>query len=194
MPQIFHRSANTISKVSVFGAILILAGVAWAFAEIQRSPYNTRAFVARRQPVQFRTSTTWATTGSIAATATRRSRSRVRGHPADRDLHDCHSQIWTDSPMLEPVRESFRTTADRMDARARPAGLRLLRPQHPRQQRRRLRDLPRPRGSDAADVEGSALHMEWCLECHRNPAKHIRPREQIFNMDWPPRGRPGDRG
>jgi hypothetical protein len=53
MPQIFHRSANTISRVSIFGAIIILAFITWALAEIQRSPYNTRALVARQQPVQF---------------------------------------------------------------------------------------------------------------------------------------------
>ena len=53
MPQVFHRSANTISKVSIYGAIIILAFITWALAEIQRSPYNTRAFVARQQPVQF---------------------------------------------------------------------------------------------------------------------------------------------
>src|SRR5215475_14444115 len=51
MPQIFHRSANTVSKLSVFSAIIIFAGVAWALAEIQRSPYNTHAFVPRTQPV-----------------------------------------------------------------------------------------------------------------------------------------------
>ena len=32
MPQIFHRSANTISKVSIFGGIFILAGITWALA------------------------------------------------------------------------------------------------------------------------------------------------------------------
>ena len=26
--------------------------------------------------------------------------------------------------------------------------------------------------------------MEWCLDCHRNPAKYLRPRDQVFNMGW----------
>ena len=57
--------------------------------------------------------------------------------------------------MLEPVRESFRTGKSiAVDARPRPARLRLLQPQHPRQQGRRLHDLPRPGRSDAADVAG----------------------------------------
>jgi hypothetical protein len=26
--------------------------------------------------------------------------------------------------------------------------------------------------------------MEWCLDCHRNPAKNLRPTAQIYNMVW----------
>jgi hypothetical protein len=26
--------------------------------------------------------------------------------------------------------------------------------------------------------------MEWCLDCHRNPAKNIRPTSEIYNMAW----------
>jgi hypothetical protein len=32
----------------------------------------------------------------------------------------------------------------------------------------------------------NTLYMEWCLECHRNPERFVRPREQVFNMDWQP--------
>ena len=30
------------------------------------------------------------------------------------------------------------------------------------------------------------LSMSWCLDCHRNPENHIRPADQITNMDWEP--------
>jgi hypothetical protein len=30
----------------------------------------------------------------------------------------------------------------------------------------------------------NTLQMEWCLDCHRNPAKNIRPTSQIYNMAW----------
>jgi hypothetical protein len=26
--------------------------------------------------------------------------------------------------------------------------------------------------------------MEWCLDCHRNPAKYLRPTSEIYNMAW----------
>jgi hypothetical protein len=33
------------------------------------------------------------------------------------------------------------------------------------------------------------LTMEWCLECHRNPEPRLRPKDQVFNMEWtPPEG------
>jgi hypothetical protein len=53
MPQLFHRSTNTISRVSIFGAVFALAGGLWLVLEINRSPYVTRAFEARAQPVPF---------------------------------------------------------------------------------------------------------------------------------------------
>ena len=32
------------------------------------------------------------------------------------------------------------------------------------------------------------LTMEWCLGCHRNPERHLRPKEEVFNMAWVPPG------
>lgn len=53
MAQIFHPSANTFSKVTIFGAIFILGAVAWIWASIERSSYVTQAGVVREQPVPF---------------------------------------------------------------------------------------------------------------------------------------------
>jgi hypothetical protein len=32
--------------------------------------------------------------------------------------------------------------------------------------------------------EENTLQMEWCLNCHREPEKFLRPREQVFNMKY----------
>ena len=32
----------------------------------------------------------------------------------------------------------------------------------------------------------NSLYMEWCLECHREPERFVRPREFVFSMDWQP--------
>jgi len=35
--------------------------------------------------------------------------------------------------------------------------------------------------------QASSLQMEWCLECHRNPEKHVRPRSEVFTMGYEPK-------
>ena len=86
MPQIFHRSTNAISRVSIFGAVFFVGGALWLGAELNRSPYVTRRDIAREQPVP------------VQPQAPRRRRlgidcrychtsvesSRLRRHPADR--------------------------------------------------------------------------------------------------------------
>jgi len=99
----------------------------------------------------------------------------------------CHSQIWADSPMLEPVRASFRT--DRSIEWT------------------RVHDLPGfvyfdhsihlKKGVGCVTCHGrvdqmplmyqqNTLNMEWCLDCHRAPEKYVRPREEVFRMDYRP--------
>ena len=53
MPQIFHRSANTIARVSIFGAAFVLAGLLVLAEGVSRSPWVTQATVPREQPIQF---------------------------------------------------------------------------------------------------------------------------------------------
>src|SRR5262245_28161410 len=53
MAQIFHPSTNTLARVSILGAVFILAGVLWLMAALNRSSYATEEGVARQQPIQF---------------------------------------------------------------------------------------------------------------------------------------------
>jgi len=39
----------------------------------------------------------------------------------------------------------------------------------------------------------NSLQMEWCLDCHRHPAPNIRPKEEVFNMNWQPPDDPAER-
>ena len=53
MSQIFHRSTNTLSRLSIFGALFVLAFLLWTIVTITRSSYVTEAGAVREQPVQF---------------------------------------------------------------------------------------------------------------------------------------------
>lgn len=190
MPQIFHRSTNELSKATIFGALFALAGLGWLTLTIARSPYMTQAKVARSQPVPFshahhvggmgidcRYCHTTVEDGSFA------------GIPPTSTCMNCHSQIWADSPTLEPVRASFRTGES----------IRWT----------RVHDLPHfvyfnhaihvKKGIGCESCHGrvdemplvwreNSLQMEWCLGCHRHPEAFVRPREEVFTMGWKPEG------
>ena len=102
---------------------------------------------------------------------------------------NCHSQIWNTSPALEPVRASFRT------------GTSI--------QWTRVNDLPDfvyfnhgihvNKGIGCESCHGrvdkmpltwqeNSLQMDWCLDCHRQPEKFLRPRENITTMGYQPAG------
>jgi hypothetical protein len=34
--------------------------------------------------------------------------------------------------------------------------------------------------------KAASLQMEWCLSCHREPEKYLRPREVIFSVTYQP--------
>src|SRR5262247_596624 len=98
MAQIFRPSTNTLSRVSIFGALAFVGLSLWLLAVINRSAYVTQQDVARQQPVQFshkhhagelgidcrycHSSVERAATASVPPTAT---------------CMNCHRQIWADS-------------------------------------------------------------------------------------------------
>src|SRR5258705_9442833 len=110
MAQIFHPSTNTIAKATIFGALIIIAGTAWIAAQIYRSPYVTQQNVAPTQPVPFSHEHHVAGLGiDCRYCHTSVEDSPFAGLPATKICMTCHSQIWRDSPMLQPVRDSWRT-------------------------------------------------------------------------------------
>lgn len=186
MPQIFHRSTNTLAKLSIFGAIFILLAAMWVLAEINRSSYNTGQFIERQQPVQFSHKHHSGDDGiDCRYCHTSVETSNSAGMPSTQTCMNCHSQIWSDSPYLAPVRESYKS--------GKPI------------EWTRVHDLPDyayfnhsihvAKGVGCSSCHGqvdemplmyqaSSLQMEWCLACHREPEKFVRPKEQVFNMKW----------
>ncbi|MFN0086505.1 MAG: cytochrome c3 family protein [Blastocatellia bacterium] len=186
MPQLFHRSTNTLARVSIVIGLLLAGGALWLILELSRSPYITQAFVPREQPVQFSHKHHVGddgidcrychTTVETAATA---------GMPATKTCMNCHSQLFGNSPYLEIVRESWRT--------GQPIKW------------TKVHDLPDfayfnhsihvNKGVGCSSCHGrvdlmplmwntASLQMEWCLQCHRNPEGVLREQKDITNMEW----------
>ncbi len=110
MAQIFRPSTNTFARLSIFGAVFLLAVLAWVVLAVNRSPYVTEAGVVRRQPVPFSHKHHVSGIGiDCRYCHTSVEESAVAGIPPTKTCMNCHTQIWAESPMLEPVRTSLRT-------------------------------------------------------------------------------------
>jgi len=186
MAQVFPRSANWASKASILAALLIVASILGVVLNINRIDYVSMVDVAIDQPVHF--SHKHHVTGmgiDCRYCHTTVEVSAFAGVPPTETCMTCHSQIWTEAPILEPVRASFRDN--------KPI------------EWNRVHDLPDfvyfnhsihvNQGIGCQSCHGQVdqmplmkkahtLNMEWCLDCHRDPAQFIRPREQVFNMNY----------
>jgi hypothetical protein len=188
MAQIFHRSANTLARVTIFGAVFIAGFVLWLIGGIVRSPYFTNQGVHREQPVPFSHQHHVAGLGlDCRYCHTSVETSAFAGIPPTSTCMNCHSQVWTNAEMLEPVRASMANGKPIIWSRV-----------------HRLPDFVHfnhsihvAKGIGCASCHGridtmnlvyqaSPLTMSWCLDCHRAPEKHIRPRDQVFNMNYVP--------
>jgi hypothetical protein len=188
MPQTFRRSANTVFIVTLVGLVLVVGGlIALAYA-LQSSPWVTRAFEARTQPIQFSHERHVGGNGiDCRYCHTSVEVSSFAGIPPTKTCMNCHSQIFKDQPFLEPVRASFRD--DRSIEWV------------------RVHDLPDfvyfnhsihvNKGIGCATCHGrvdlmpqtwqvQTLEMQWCLDCHRNPERYVRPRDKVFSMTYTP--------
>src|SRR5262245_61350053 len=109
MAQIFHRSTNTLARVSIFGAAFIVAGLIGAAGVFMRSPYVTQVGDPPLQPIQFSHKHHVGDAGLDCRYCHNAVESSNKaGMPATQVCMQCHSQLFADSPMLEPVRASFR--------------------------------------------------------------------------------------
>jgi len=188
MSQIFHHSTNTLSRLSIFGGIFVIAFLVWAWAELNASTYATRAKVPVEQPVPFSHEHHVGGLGiDCRYCHTTVENSSFANIPPTKTCMNCHSQIWNTAPMLEPVRESFRTDKS----------IRWI----------RVHDLPDyvyfnhsihvAKGVGCTTCHGqvnkmplmwqeSSLQMSWCLDCHRHPERFVRPRSEVFSVNYTP--------
>ena len=164
----------------------MVAFVLWVGFLVVRSPYEMRQDVPREQPVPFSHEHHAGGLGidcrychvSVEV-------SSFADIPPTAICMHCHSQIWATAPALAPVHESYQT------------GRSI--------QWTKVYELPDfvyfdhsihvHKGVGCSTCHGSVEHMpltwqaprltmSWCLDCHRNPEMYVRPKSQVFNMDY----------
>jgi len=188
MAQVFNRNINWIAKFSIIAVLGLVGGLFSILLNINRLDYVSGVGVSRDQPVPF--SHKHHVTGmgiDCRYCHTSVETSAFAGIPPVETCMTCHSLIWTEAPLLEPVRAAFRDDVPL--------------------QWTRVHDLPDfvyfkhnihvNKGIGCTTCHGAVdqmplmrkaetLNMEWCLACHRNPAQFIRPRDRVFDVAWRP--------
>ena len=186
MAQVFDRSSNALARTSLVLTGLIVIAVGVALNSLQRSPWVTRQGQRPDQPVPFSHKHHVEGLGlQCQYCHTSVEKSSYAGIPPTKTCMNCHSQIWTNAKLLEPVRASYKS------------GESL--------QWTRVNQLPDfvyfnhsihiNKGVGCNTCHGpvdrmplmyqqESLQMEWCLGCHRDTQKNLRPRDQVFNMRY----------
>jgi hypothetical protein len=183
MAQIFHRSTNTIARVSIYGAVILVAILGYAVNVVNQTSYVTEVHNARPQPVPFSHKHHVGELGMDC----RYCHSSVEvsssaGMPPTQTCMACHSQIWTGAAILEPVRASYRdsTPISWTRVNALPDFVYFNHSIHV------------AKGVGCTTCHGpiaemnitwreQSLYMRWCLDCHNAPEKYLRPRSEVFN-------------
>jgi hypothetical protein len=186
MAQLFPKSANYLAPASIAALVLVAGGAVGSLLALDYAGFNQRRGETVEQTVPFSHEHHVAGLGiDCRYCHTSVEKSATAGLPPTSTCYNCHKIVWNEAPMLEPVRASYRT------------GQPL--------EWNKVHDLPDftyfnhsihvAKGIGCATCHGPVqqmrlmrsaqpLQMRWCLECHRNPEKFIRPKEEVFNMTW----------
>lgn len=188
MRQLFAPGADAVFRLAMLVAATAVVGFFLVLAGLSTSSYATRVGVAPDQPVPFSHKHHSGELGidcrychqTVEHLAT-------AGIPPTWTCMSCHSQIWKDSAMLEPVRDSLKNDKPLVWTRV-----------------NRLPDyvyynhsIHVTKGIGCSTCHGNmkemqltsksnAFEMSFCLNCHRHPADYVRPKSEIFNMAWSP--------
>lgn len=188
MSLIFKPRSNTIVKIILLAGIGsgVLAGV--IIEVIKWSDFMTETSAPIDQPVPFSHKHHVSGLGlDCRYCHTSVERTATAGMPSSHTCMTCHSQIWTQAKVLEPIRKSLKESI--------PI------------EWNRVHRLPKfvyfnhsihvEKGIGCTNCHGQVdqmpitwkektFYMRECLSCHREPEKFIRPKKEVFNMKWTP--------
>jgi hypothetical protein len=186
MAQLFRPSSNTIAKVGIVVAALLAVSTLSVAYIIDRGPWITSVRVAPEQPIPFSHKHHVKDDGiDCRYCHTSVETSSFAGIPPTETCMTCHSQIWSSATLTAAIRESW------------ASGKSI--------EWTRVHDLPDfvyfnhsihiNKGIGCSTCHGqvnempltykvNTLNMNWCINCHRQPERFIRPKAEVFNIDY----------
>ena len=197
--QVFKPNANSIAHMTIIAIAVLPLTVGLALAALSRSPANTKVNVAKNQPVPFsHQHHNWELGIDCRYCHTSVEKSSYAGIPATETCMSCHSQIWTNSPLLEPIRTSYETgTPIKWNKVNKLPDFVFF--NHSIHVNRGLNcnTCHGPMQDEHITAKGNAFQMSWCLDCHRAPERYLNwnkdiakenpglsPRELAFKLYW----------
>src|SRR5579875_1226028 len=182
MAQIFHRATNTLAKATLYGIVLLIAAICIIAWEVNNS-YNVYLGEHQVQPVPFSHKHHVSDDGiDCRYCHTSVETSSFAGIPPTHTCMSCHSKIWVNSPMLEPVRGSYLTDQSITWVR--------------------VNELPDfvyfnhsihiAKGIGCTTCHGpiayraNTLYRRWCINCHKHPWRYVRPKQYVFSVTYKP--------
>lgn len=186
--QVFPPIANLIARGSLLLlAMAVVIGLLIWYGLV-RSEYVTEVSIAREQPVQFSHEHHVAQLGlDCRYCHTSVEISPFAGIPSTSICMNCHTEIWANTQFLAPVRASYETNLPLIWTR--------------------VHNLPDfvffnhaihvAKGVGCSTCHGrvdrmplvwktESLFMNWCLDCHSEPERFVRPRDRVFDMNYQP--------
>lgn len=186
MSQVFHRSMNSVAKISIVGGALLAATLLLTLDLAIRSPLVTNQEVAQPQPVQFSHKHHYSGLGIHCLYChTSVEDSSFANVPPTATCMNCHSQVWYTAPILQPVRTSFKENQalewNRVHNLADFAYF-----NHSIHVNKGIGCVSCHGRIDQMQLAFKAqpMTMEWCISCHKNPEPNLRPRDQIYNFEY----------
>jgi hypothetical protein len=184
--QIFTATADTWLRTVLLVSALAAVATGLIGGGLVNSSYVTRVGWTRHQPVPFSHKHHVGDDGiDCRYCHTTVAESSEAGMPSTHTCMTCHSQLWTGAAVLAPVRESLATGQPiRWNRVAETPDFVFFR-----------HSIHIERGVPCVTCHGrvdrmpllyraQAFQMQWCLDCHRDPAPHLRPPEMVTRMDW----------
>jgi len=184
--QLFAPGADAILRLYILAGVTGVLAIGLVLFGLSHSDYVGSVGIAPAQPVPFSHKHHSGELGldcrychqQVEAQAT-------AGLPPTHTCMTCHSEIWTGSPMLAPVRESLANNEPLHWTRV-----------------NRLPDyayfnhsIHITKGIGCSSCHGAmdtmqltyaaqSFKMEFCLSCHRAPENFVRPQQEVWNMEW----------
>jgi hypothetical protein len=188
MAVLFPRWSTHALRAVLLVLLLGVIGVPCLAMVLVRSPYVTNQYEPLEQPVAFDHRHHVLDDGiDCRYCHGAAERSAYAGVPATAVCMGCHAQIWSRSPALAVVYDSWRSQTPIRWVRvtALPDFVYFNHQAHVR------------RGVGCSDCHGQVEHMarvekaqpmtmDWCLDCHRQPQAHVRPLDHITDIHWQP--------